>query len=124
MVDVSTTFTDVILEACLLPSVLPDKFGLDYMMLVAIMHSHIGIEVGKCKAHTCMHSHILYTPAYWCWYFFVGAHFLQTLVKKFDELHKSICTQLNKCCYNSVLLIGYLYNYLVSILLCTSFGIR
>ncbi|XP_065917507.1 nucleolar MIF4G domain-containing protein 1-like isoform X2 [Dysidea avara] len=85
--DVSTTFTDVILEACLLPSVLPDKFGLDYMMLVAIMHSRIGIEV--------------------------GAHFLQTLVKKFDELHKSISTQLNKCCYNSVLLIGYLYNYLV-----------
>jgi len=47
LVDVSTTFTDVILEACLLPSILPDKFGLDYMMLVAIMHSRIGIEVGE-----------------------------------------------------------------------------
>jgi len=55
LVDVSSTFTDVILDACLLPSVLPDKFGLDYMMLVAIMHSHIGIEVGEYKS-TYMHA--------------------------------------------------------------------
>ena len=45
--DVSTTFTEVILEACLLPTILPDKFGLDYTMLVAIMHCKIGSEVGK-----------------------------------------------------------------------------
>ena len=45
--DVSTTFTEVVLEACLLPTILPDKFGLDYTMLVAIMHSHIGSEVGE-----------------------------------------------------------------------------
>ena len=45
--NVSTTFTEVVLEACLLPTVLPDKFGLDCTMLVAIMHSHIGNEVGE-----------------------------------------------------------------------------
>ena len=53
--DVSTTFTEVVLEACLLPTVLPDKFGLDCTMLVAIMHSHIGNEVGECidNRNTC-----------------------------------------------------------------------
>ena len=45
--DVSTIFTEVILEACLLPTVLPDKFGLDYTMLVAVMHSRVGSEVGE-----------------------------------------------------------------------------
>ena len=45
--DVSTVFTEVILEACLLPTVLPDKFGLDYTMLVAVMHSRVGSEVGE-----------------------------------------------------------------------------
>ena len=40
-------FTDVILDACLLPTSLPDKFGLDYTMLVAVMHSQIGSEIGE-----------------------------------------------------------------------------
>ena len=47
LIDVSTMFTDLILDACLLPTTLPDKFGLDYTMLVAVMHSRIGSEVGE-----------------------------------------------------------------------------
>ena len=45
---------------------------------------------------------------------FAGAHFLEVTVKKFDEFHKSIDAHRDKCCYNSVLVIAYLYNYLVS----------
>ena len=46
---------------------------------------------------------------------FAGAHFLEVIVKKFDEFHKSIDAQRDKCCYNSALVIAYLYNYLVSL---------
>lgn len=45
----------------------------------------------------------------------LGAHFLEVVVKKFDEFYKSIGAQRDKCCYNSVLVIAYLYNYIVSL---------
>ena len=56
--DVSTTFTEVVLEACLLPTILPDKFGLDYTMLVAIMHSQIGSEIGEYITNRKIHAFI------------------------------------------------------------------
>ena len=43
----------------------------------------------------------------------LGAHFLEVVVTKFDGSHRSIDAQRDKCCYNSVLVIAYLYNYLV-----------
>ena len=44
----------------------------------------------------------------------LGAHFLEVVVKRFEGFHKTIGAQNDKCCYNAVLVIAFLYNYLVS----------
>ena len=46
--DVSTTFTEVVLEACLLPTVLPEKFGLGCTILVAIKHTQVYTHTHAC----------------------------------------------------------------------------
>lgn len=47
--------------------------------------------------------------------FYTGAHFLQTAVKKFDELHNSKSKSENKMLDNLILTIAQLYNFKVSI---------
>ena len=64
--------------------------------------------------HASMHVYFLMGVGHCILFFlYVGAHFLEAVVKKFDKFHKSIDAQRDKCCYNSVLLIAYLYSYLV-----------
>jgi len=43
----STALTEVLLKACVRPALLSDRFAMEHAMLVAILHSHVGTEVGQ-----------------------------------------------------------------------------
>ena len=43
----NTTLTEVLMKACVTPMLLADRFALEHTMLVAILHSKVGPEIGK-----------------------------------------------------------------------------
>uniref|UniRef100_A0A8C8RVT1 Nucleolar MIF4G domain-containing protein 1 n=1 Tax=Pelusios castaneus TaxID=367368 RepID=A0A8C8RVT1_9SAUR len=81
--DMNETLTDVLVDACVTAAVMPARLMMEHVLLVSILHHTVGIEV--------------------------GAHFLEAVVRKFDEFHKSDAE--GKECDNLCALIGHLYNF-------------
>eukprot|EP00794_Sanderia_malayensis_P003193 gene3193-3665_t len=88
--DCNNILLKLILDACVMPTHMPEKMLLEHMMLVAILHAHIGSEI--------------------------GAFFIQELAQKFARLHSSVADKLvaNKECDNVLMLIAQLYNFKVT----------
>ncbi|NXF00615.1 NOM1 protein, partial [Smithornis capensis] len=81
--DMNDTLTDILLNACVTAVAMPARLMMEHVLLVSILHHNVGIEV--------------------------GAHFLEAVVKKFDELCKSDAE--GKECENLLALIAHLYNF-------------
>ena len=45
--DVNTILTDVLLKATVQPVLLADKLAMEHMMIIALLHCHVGTEVGE-----------------------------------------------------------------------------
>lgn len=41
--------TDLIMDLCVSVSLMPDKLLMEHVMLLAILTSHVGVEVGESK---------------------------------------------------------------------------
>ncbi|XP_038585514.1 nucleolar MIF4G domain-containing protein 1 [Micropterus salmoides] len=83
--DMNDTLTEVLLAACVTPTLMPDRLLMEHVLLVSILHHAVGLEV--------------------------GAHFLETVVRKFDEEYKSAAE--GKECDNLVTIVAHLYNFQV-----------
>ncbi|XP_010174346.2 nucleolar MIF4G domain-containing protein 1, partial [Antrostomus carolinensis] len=81
--DMNETLTDILMNACVTAVAMPARLLMEHVLLVSILHHNVGIEV--------------------------GAHFLEAVVKKFDELCKSDAE--GKECENLLALIAHLYNF-------------
>lgn len=83
--DMNDTLTEVLLAACVTPSLMPDRLLMEHVLLVSVLHHAVGLEV--------------------------GAHFLEAVVRKFDEVYKNPTE--SKECDNLVAIVGHLYNFQV-----------
>ncbi|KFQ43592.1 Nucleolar MIF4G domain-containing protein 1, partial [Nestor notabilis] len=81
--DMNETLTDILMNACVTAVAMPARLIMEHVLLVSVLHHNVGIEV--------------------------GAHFLEAVVKKFDELSKSDAE--GKECENLLALIAHLYNF-------------
>ena len=45
--DMSTVLSDVLMQACVRPTLLPSRFALEHMALVAALNVRVGSEVGE-----------------------------------------------------------------------------
>ncbi|KAF1407394.1 Nucleolar MIF4G domain-containing protein 1, partial [Spheniscus humboldti] len=81
--DMNETLTDILMNACVTAVAMPARLMMEHVLLVSILHHNVGIEV--------------------------GAHFLEAVVKKFDELCKNDAE--GKECENLLALIAHLYNF-------------
>ncbi|XP_053569798.1 nucleolar MIF4G domain-containing protein 1 [Bombina bombina] len=77
------TLISVLLDACITPARMPDRLMMEHVLLVSVLHHSVGIEV--------------------------GAHVLETVVKKFYELYEKDTD--SKECDNLIIFIGHLYNF-------------
>ncbi|KAM8823688.1 nucleolar MIF4G domain-containing protein 1 [Spinachia spinachia] len=83
--DMNDTLTEVLLAACVTPSLMPDRLLMEHVLLVSIVHHAVGIEV--------------------------GAHFLESVVRRFDGVYNNPTE--SKECENLVAIVGHLYNFQV-----------
>lgn len=83
--DMNDTLTEVLLAACVTPALMPDRLLMEHVLLVSVLHHAVGLEV--------------------------GANFLETVVRKFDELYKNPSD--SKECDNLIAIIAHLYNFQV-----------
>lgn len=83
--DMNDTLTEVLLAACVTPTLMPDRLLMEHVLLVSVLHHAVGLEV--------------------------GAHFLETVVRKFDEIYKSSVE--GKECDNLIAIVAHLYNFQV-----------
>ncbi|XP_066544160.1 nucleolar MIF4G domain-containing protein 1 [Amia ocellicauda] len=81
--DMSDTLTDVLLSACVSPALMADRLLLEHVLLVSVLHHTVGLEV--------------------------GAQFLETVVRRFEELYQAGCE--GKECDNLLAIIAHLYNF-------------
>ncbi|XP_073486039.1 nucleolar MIF4G domain-containing protein 1 [Aquarana catesbeiana] len=81
--DMNDTLTSVLLNACITPAKMPDRLMMEHVLLIAILHHTVGIEV--------------------------GAHILESVVQQFHDLHQDIGE--SKECDNLLTIIGHLYNF-------------
>nr|XP_033331195.1 nucleolar MIF4G domain-containing protein 1 homolog [Megalopta genalis] len=79
--------TNLTFEAIIADVLTPNRLVCEYMMLIAILHANIGVEI--------------------------GAHFLEKLVKKFVEIIDTPQVVENKRLDNVILMISHLYNFKV-----------
>lgn len=52
--DMNVTLWEVLSKACVSPVLISDRFALEQTMLVAILHHHVGTEVGKLLPRVVM----------------------------------------------------------------------
>ncbi|XP_077411196.1 nucleolar MIF4G domain-containing protein 1 isoform X2 [Vanacampus margaritifer] len=83
--DMNDTLTEVLLAACVTPALMPDRLLMEHVLLVSILHHTVGLEV--------------------------GAHFLETVVRLFDDAYKQ--PNEGKECDNLVAIVAHLYNFQV-----------
>ncbi|XP_021243758.1 nucleolar MIF4G domain-containing protein 1 [Numida meleagris] len=81
--DMNETLTDILMNACVTAVAMPARLMMEHVLLVSVLHHTVGTEV--------------------------GAHFLEAVVKKFDELSRSDAE--GKECENLLALIAHLYNF-------------
>ncbi|KAI7814901.1 nucleolar MIF4G domain-containing protein 1 [Triplophysa rosa] len=82
--DMNDTLTDILLAACVTPTLMPERLLMEHILLVSILHHTVGLEV--------------------------GAHFLETVVRRFDKTYGDDAT-IDKECDNLVCIIAHLYNF-------------
>ncbi|XP_022062628.1 nucleolar MIF4G domain-containing protein 1 [Acanthochromis polyacanthus] len=83
--DMNDTLTEVLLAACVTPTLMPDRLLMEHVLLVSVLHHAVGLEV--------------------------GAHFLETVVRKFDDLYKNLSE--SKESDNLIAIVAHLYNFQV-----------
>nr|XP_057915916.1 nucleolar MIF4G domain-containing protein 1 [Doryrhamphus excisus] len=83
--DMNDTLTEVLLAACVTPTLMPDRLLMEHVLLVSVLHHAVGVEV--------------------------GAHFLETVVHMFDDLYNQ--PREGKECDNLVAIVAHLYNFQV-----------
>ncbi|KAJ8024885.1 Nucleolar MIF4G domain-containing protein 1 [Holothuria leucospilota] len=85
--DMNETLCSLIQESLVMRSMSADRLVMEAVLLISILHFNIGSEV--------------------------GAHFLQSMAVKFDELHRNLKSDdlENKECDNAVLVLVHLYNF-------------
>ncbi|XP_047424042.1 nucleolar MIF4G domain-containing protein 1 [Mugil cephalus] len=83
--DMNDTLTELLLAACVTPTLMPDRLLMEHVLLVSVLHHAVGLEV--------------------------GAHFLETVVRKFDEVYKE--QRESKECDNLIAIVAHLYNFQV-----------
>ncbi|XP_038611572.1 nucleolar MIF4G domain-containing protein 1 [Tachyglossus aculeatus] len=81
--DMNDTLTGVLMNACVTEALMPARLVMEHVLLVSILHHTVGIEV--------------------------GAHFLEAVVRKFDEVYKNGSE--GKECDNAFALIAHLYSF-------------
>uniref|UniRef100_A0A8C4THK1 Nucleolar MIF4G domain-containing protein 1 n=1 Tax=Erpetoichthys calabaricus TaxID=27687 RepID=A0A8C4THK1_ERPCA len=81
--DMNDTLTDVLLVSCVIPSLMPARLLMEHVLLISILHHTVGMEV--------------------------GAHFLETIVRKFDVFHLS--SSEGKESDNLLAMIAHMYNF-------------
>ncbi|XP_075406294.1 nucleolar MIF4G domain-containing protein 1 isoform X2 [Tenrec ecaudatus] len=81
--DMNDTLTGVLMSACVTDTVMPTRLMMEHVLLVSILHHTVGIEV--------------------------GAHFLEVVVKKFDDVYKT--GRGGKECDNLFSILAHLYNF-------------
>ncbi|KAG8443586.1 hypothetical protein GDO86_012114 [Hymenochirus boettgeri] len=84
--DMNETLTQVLFDSCITPARMPDRLMMEHVLLISVLHLTVGIEV--------------------------GAHVLETIVRKFNELYQ-LKTSETKECDNLIVFIGHLYNFKV-----------
>uniref|UniRef100_A0A1A7X724 Nucleolar MIF4G domain-containing protein 1 n=1 Tax=Iconisemion striatum TaxID=60296 RepID=A0A1A7X724_9TELE len=83
--DMNDTLTDVLLAACVAPTLMPDRLLMEHVLLVSVLHHAVGLEV--------------------------GAQFLETVVRRFNEEYKT--SGEGKECDNLIAIVAHLYNFQV-----------
>ncbi|CAG04309.1 unnamed protein product, partial [Tetraodon nigroviridis] len=83
--DMNDTLTEVLLAACVTPALMPDRLLMEHVLLISILHHSVGLEV--------------------------GANFLETVVRKFDEAYKNQTE--GKETDNLLAIVSHLYNFQV-----------
>ncbi|XP_009001011.1 nucleolar MIF4G domain-containing protein 1 isoform X2 [Callithrix jacchus] len=81
--DMNDTLTSALMGACVAASAMPNRLMMEHVLLVSILHHTVGIEV--------------------------GAHFLEAVVRKFDDAYKHGSE--GKECANLFTIIAHLYNF-------------
>ncbi|XP_043101737.1 nucleolar MIF4G domain-containing protein 1 [Puntigrus tetrazona] len=82
--DMNETLTDVLLAACVTPALMPERLLMEHILLVSVLHYSVGLEV--------------------------GAHFLETVVRRFDKTYSQLDAT-DKECDNLVSMLAHLYNF-------------
>ncbi|XP_071942188.1 nucleolar MIF4G domain-containing protein 1-like [Antedon mediterranea] len=84
--DMNEALTTIILQVCVSPSLTPERLVLEHVLLIAILHTSIGSEV--------------------------GAHFITRVAKEFSTLYGSGGNYgVGKQCDNILLIFSHLYNF-------------
>ncbi|XP_064223567.1 nucleolar MIF4G domain-containing protein 1 isoform X2 [Aotus nancymaae] len=81
--DMNDTLTSALMGACVTAAAMPSRLMMEHVLLVSILHHTVGIEV--------------------------GAHFLEAVVRKFDDVYKHGSE--GKECGNLFTIIAHLYNF-------------
>ncbi|XP_054582268.1 nucleolar MIF4G domain-containing protein 1 isoform X2 [Eptesicus fuscus] len=81
--DMSDTLTGILMSACAPGTAMPGRLVMEHVLLVSILHRTVGVEV--------------------------GAHFLEAVVRKFDDVYKKGSE--GKECDNLFTIIAHLYNF-------------
>uniref|UniRef100_H0WHX5 Nucleolar MIF4G domain-containing protein 1 n=2 Tax=Otolemur garnettii TaxID=30611 RepID=H0WHX5_OTOGA len=81
--DMNDTLTATLLDACVTASAMPSRLMMEHVLLVSILHHTVGIEV--------------------------GAHFLEAVVRGFDDVYKS--SSEGKEPDNLLTIVAHLYNF-------------
>ncbi|KAM9592260.1 nucleolar MIF4G domain-containing protein 1 isoform 2-T2 [Trichechus inunguis] len=81
--DMNDTLTGVLMSACVTGAVMPTRLMMEHVLLVSVLHHTVGIEV--------------------------GAHFLEAVVRKFDDVYKNGSE--GKECDNLFSILAHLYNF-------------
>ena len=101
------TVTEVLLKACLQPVLLGDKFAMEHMMVVSLLHNNVGTDIGMDAACIISHYFLLFSML-------IGAYFIQALAEKLNQLLEDpLKTDKQSNC--AILLFSHLYNYRVSV---------
>ncbi|XP_039693009.1 nucleolar MIF4G domain-containing protein 1 [Pteropus medius] len=81
--DVSDTLTGALLSACAPAVPVPSRLVMEHVLLVSVLHHTVGVEV--------------------------GAHFLEAVVRKFDDVYRNGSE--GKECDNLFTIVAHLYNF-------------
>uniref|UniRef100_A0AAR2IUL8 Nucleolar MIF4G domain-containing protein 1 n=1 Tax=Pygocentrus nattereri TaxID=42514 RepID=A0AAR2IUL8_PYGNA len=82
--DMNDTLTELLLAACVTPALMPDRLLMEHILLLSVLHHTVGLEV--------------------------GAHFLETVVRRFDDSYLR-SSDAGKESENLALMVAHLYNF-------------